>query len=671
MARTERREAVQPAGAGRREAAGRGGGWGDWPAMFEALARPGAAAAAAGGLLLVGLLSAALLVLQPLWPYSGRGRDPWIYYGLFRAAPDLVARLRDLYYASRLSVIAPGWIACQLLPPTAAKWALHLALYGAALGSFYTVARLVFGRRAAALAAIALGWSPYFLLAVGRDYVDGFGIAYFLLALRLLTTATTWRGRPGRRGWRWRLALAGALGCAMVSANLFYVILLPFLAAYYTVVNRRLGARAGKEGGQEAPVVEQGSGAAVERESGGRPAWSGARVPADAPLPLLASAWLAGGGAVAMAAAFALLSKAWGGHYLYVRSSLSFLERFVQTPSIFVHPMAVWIGGARWLVFPALMVAASAGWLWRERRALGKKWREGGLDLFVQLQVVVFCLAMLLLQLLEAHSPTLEYPFYASLMLPIVYLGFAGLLAEWVERLPARVLAVAGGGFVLAQAAVLGLPRWIAMPFVAPPARMLFALGAGLIAAALLVRRPAGMAAAVGVILGLALAQLPTGDSPGSGKGRGRWEADRRGLFLAVESAFTALRGFDPRMRDVRLWYDGKEGSGPFYDVFASTMAVCPGLLSERFPELPGTTCDGAPIVPGMKIALLSERADAEAAAAAALGKIGLASRVVGRWQRQAPSRTVHMSFFETGPVGGAAGAAGVLGAPSANGAAR
>jgi hypothetical protein len=188
---------------------------------------------AAGYALLLALLPLAQTALRPRWLFDGPGADPWIYYGYFRFARIYLHEAWAEYYSSRLSVILPGFLAHRALPPLAANAALHLALYACAVGAFFLAARAYAGRRGALLAAVVLGSQPFFLNAVGSNYVDGFGMTYFLPALAALAGAAA--GHPGAK---LLLAAAGACAVAIVSANLFYTIYLPLLAAHFLVLDR-------------------------------------------------------------------------------------------------------------------------------------------------------------------------------------------------------------------------------------------------------------------------------------------------------------------------------------------------------------------------------------------------------------------------------------------------
>src|SRR5262245_29140689 len=158
--------------------------------------------------------------------------DSWMYFGYFRDLSGHMTGFADYYYSTRLSVILPGWAAHSLLPPVAANHALHLAVYYAAVFAAYAGLCELAGRRAALLAAVGLGGHPFFLMAVGWDYADGFGIAYWLLAACLLTRAGV------GPNWRRNCFLAGACAAALVVANVTYGLLIPPLALIAWAANR-------------------------------------------------------------------------------------------------------------------------------------------------------------------------------------------------------------------------------------------------------------------------------------------------------------------------------------------------------------------------------------------------------------------------------------------------
>ena len=163
------------------------------------------AVGADGGMLLLLAVPWVFLAIDPNWIYSRLLRDFWIYYGYFRNFPDHLSWFHEQYYSSRLSVILPGALVYRLFPPLVANSVLHLGIDYLCVLSLYLALRRSCDRASSLVAAIALGANPAFLDAIGRDYVDGFGMAYFLVALLLIICAAETRSSS-----RWLFA-AGAV----------------------------------------------------------------------------------------------------------------------------------------------------------------------------------------------------------------------------------------------------------------------------------------------------------------------------------------------------------------------------------------------------------------------------------------------------------------------------
>lgn len=588
---------------------------------------------------LLAMLPLAQAALDRRWLFDGPGRDAWIYYGYFRFARVYLEEAASAYYSSRLSVILPGHLVRRLLPAVPANLVLHLGLYSCAIAAFYGSTRLYAGRRGALLASLVLGGQPYFLWAMGSNYVSGFGLAYFLLALAAAAAAA---GRPDSRAVGLLLAAAGAAAVALVAANLFYALYLPLVAAHFLVLNRH-GARR--------RLVS-------------------------------ATLWAAAGGTVAFAALDAA-GWLWGhGSRVFLAPTVLWLRDFSRQPSIFKHPVASWGPRAWWLVFPAIVLGGSLALLLRHwprmlpapratpavdaggagtpfgaGTASGASSREGrgdggrrssGLRVFVQLQYLAACAVMAACEL-EPHGMTLEYFYYAVLLLPPACLALAGQLAPFLDRLPPRVF----GGLAVATAAVLApvsvgrLHPWdlSTVPTIALP------LAAGAIAVAVIAAGWRGLRPAVLFLASLIVSLLLTQNLFDSR----RWPshsgyADTPRFFRQVDAVLTRLQAADPSLR-LRLWYSLGEEEGRFYDSLACAWRLCPRLVTYSFPDVAGgRMCDGQPLQPGMKVAVLTERPPPAAAAAAenALESIGLRARWLGAGSVPGPVKPVSLLFFET-----------------------
>jgi len=534
------------------------------------------------GLLALAALPLLLLALDSDWIFSGPHRDAWIYYGYFENGIAYFRSFPELYYASRLAVILPGFLLQHLLPGVAANVLLHLAVYWAAILSFYLVARDLFGPRVALLAGLALGCHPYFLQAAGWNYVDGFGIAYFLVALLLVTRATR------STSWRPWLLGAGAMATAIVSTNVFYGIYLPLLAGHFLILNRRR-------------------------------------------IPLLAASLWAAAGAAGLLALFQIAFLAAGGGSFYMAPSMQFLSGSIGTENPFRNPTYSWLPGAVWLVFPAAILLGTILLLKRNDRVL----------LWSQLQLVLLAAMMLYFQIF-GDTGVLQNFYYASLLLPAAFLAFAGQLSPLVEELPPRRFGALAAAVALLQILPLLGPRIAALS----SAPTLLALFAVLGAVAATRWRTGGARALIAVFLCLAVAQLLIRQ-----KGNIFWQfesfgGDGRGLYSQMDRAVRALDAFDSS-RALRLWYDDGAEGGLVYDALASAFLLCPRMVNFDFPVIENPRmCDGAHLVPGMQIAVLSSDPSAFEKAHAALRGIGISSRRLKREEIPGPMRGFAITYL-------------------------
>src|SRR5579863_3365878 len=272
------------------------------------------------GLLLLLGVPLGLVLGNPAWIWGGPARDAWIYYGFFRFAPVYLRDFNTLYYSSRLSVILPGHLLRALLPPVPANLVLHLTFYTVAVLALWGTVRLLFGNGPALLAATAFAVHPSFMVSIGRDMVDGFGVTYALLALLFLTLAAR-----DRRWWIWQL-LAGGAVAALISANLFYGLSAVFLALYFLGLTYRSRERS-----------------------------------------LWLDAVCFGMGALGAFTALSLIGHFCCGSRLnFLAATVEFVRGFVSQPSVFKLPASRFLPYAGWLVFPVLVAGGSLRLAFRE-----------------------------------------------------------------------------------------------------------------------------------------------------------------------------------------------------------------------------------------------------------------------------------------------------------------
>lgn len=159
--------------------------------------------------------------------------DPWYFVGYFLNLQDLLRDFSWAYQGSRLSWILPGYAAYQMFPPAIANYLLDGLLYYVCTFSIYFILKQLFSARVGLVVSVLIGFYSFFLFATGWDYVDGAGIAYYLLTFLFLT----WAGKTAN--WKIPLFCSGiSLTCLIVS-NLFWITFIPNLVLYYFLINSK------------------------------------------------------------------------------------------------------------------------------------------------------------------------------------------------------------------------------------------------------------------------------------------------------------------------------------------------------------------------------------------------------------------------------------------------
>ena len=183
-------------------------------------------------ILLLFLLPVLLMLINQVWIFNRNGLiDPWVYFGYFIRLKQYLIAFPDAYYGSRLSWILPGHLAYSFFPPLVANYVLHLGFYYLATLSFYLILKPSVGRRAAFLASASMGCYSFFLLAIGWDYVDGAGIAYFLMTVLMIS----WAART--QNWTTWMVLSGVFFGALIYTNFVWLALSPSLVTYYVLIH--------------------------------------------------------------------------------------------------------------------------------------------------------------------------------------------------------------------------------------------------------------------------------------------------------------------------------------------------------------------------------------------------------------------------------------------------
>ena len=258
-------------------------------------------------LLLIGALPLIALALNPNLFFSPLDFvDPWVYLGYFHHLKEFSGSLfKGLYFANRLSWLLPGTLFFKVLSPLVANYALRLAVAYTALFSLYFALRRLASEGLALAAAVTLAANPFFWQAVGEDYVDGFGVALYLLLAALLSRT---RITPTV------CVVVGALWVALVDSNLVWAGFTPALLLLYF--------------------------------RNPREAWKSDLRYAIA-------------GALALAAVLSIASHLLWNDWWFYRSSLSFASGSLSRQSSYKRPGYAWMLHAPWLASLALSIAVS------------------------------------------------------------------------------------------------------------------------------------------------------------------------------------------------------------------------------------------------------------------------------------------------------------------------
>jgi hypothetical protein len=490
-----------------------------------------------------------LLLVDADWVFSPLGGvDSWVYFGTFVNLTYNLTSFSQTYYVGRLSWILPGFFAHSVLPPVAAEVSLHVAVFYAATLGCYFCLRTTVGRRAALTVSLLLGAYQPFLDAVGWDYVDGAGIAYFLLACATGTAAM--QGKRPLLSGMWSGVFAGA--CLIT--NVAWLMLMPGFVIYL--------------------------------------------------------AWLSSGWSflqrsrlvLAIGAGVAAVTIACGRVFDRITGVFWFFLPSITVSRVLVSQPNPWQSQSyEWLLDSALLGTACVVYLF-SLIAVVKQFVRGGAPTSTAPHAV--CLwtlpVMLLVQL--SGTPVLQFPFYASYLIPGLALSTGALLADPLQRVSLRgwvlPLIIAATVWLLVFASRSGLQP------AGDIARFLVAITLVVLAAiALRVSSRRSWLFAVGLACVLLLLVVHRGTRVGE---RGERELNYRLTFDALE-----------RLVPIQLekpfyfWYPdaAPRAYRSVYQAVASCYLWGYRLFSSRFPEriTPAGTLNQP--ISGQRIVLLTEQA--------------------------------------------------------------
>jgi hypothetical protein len=558
-----------------------------------------------GGVLLVLLWPGVLLLANSTWiftnPYELPWFDPWIFLGYFHYYPDYVAASPDYYPGERLPWILPGYLVYHLLAPVEANYVLHLGCYWAATLALYATLRELFDPRSALLTTLCFGSYAGFLMAVGWDWVDGPAIAYGLIASYFLTLATRReRGRPA-------LVLAGMASAGMVFSHTITAGLLPAYIVYYVIMDRRFARR-----------------------------------------PLVRSALWYGLGFVGLVAALGAVNRALGGAFLFFQSQLRVVNVVLRSPAETTGPRQwnwttdEWgwlLHVAAWASIPLatgiLAMAHLAQTALRGGPARGGD-PEGADERYARaaLSAQYACMVIVFAVLHVRFHAVFAFHFDTSFILPGTALVTGAFFSWALATLPrSRAVALVAAAIpILAVALVPAVgSRLQTLVGAGYGSTSVFLPGAIVAAAVLLVwaarrRLPA-------LVVCLCCVSLANATVANQRQYSLTYSRDRTDGFRAIVKAIRVFRELNTDGR-LGLWLDTTEaplGQNVFWATWIASHPRIGPFRSRDYPPGALANFDPATASVGTRVALVSARRDAVAAAHAALRAHGLAARVTER----------------------------------------
>ena len=530
------------------------------------------------GWLAVLMLPLCVVAINTSWLMTLPGAiDPWVYFGYFSNLRLYLDVFAGTYYGTRLAWIVPGALAHGLLPLMAANYVLHLGVYYTAIVALYFTLTRVAGRRAALIAAIFAGCYSYLLYAVGWDYVDGAGLAYYSVAIAGLTAAF-----DARRRWL-ALVCAGAGFAASFHTNVVWGCMLPAFGYYYIVTTRGRGH--------------------VFRDS----------------LFVIA-------GAVLVTFALGIVSVAHGGQWLFFMPSIRIASALLSGNTYKAGLATRWFL-ALWLLFPAVVLVSTVYFV------IARRAGETRLGRLAAEHYLLMCLIFVVFDL--TGGALLQYPFYVSYLIPGMALAAGVQMRAALNPLSrARYVAILGIAFAafaltFLSPVALRLFKLAYYPLADYGSHRLFVVPLVLMLVALMLLRAwTNMFTLATFLLCAGVANVLTVDG-------GVWDFRgtplRTNTFRATVAASRVMAMENPRM-SARSWYDEGAPLGPVFTSIASTRLWGFRLVGTRFPSLGSPTAGKDALVEaGQDLVILTGEEGALTQADAALRERGLHATLIAR----------------------------------------
>jgi len=490
-------------------------------------------------ILLLFLLPVLLMLINQVWMFSNIYVDPWMYFGYFIRLKQYTIAFPGFYTGTRLPWTLPGYLLHSLFPPLIAHYILHLGLYYIAIFSLYLVLKPHVGKRGAFLASASMGCYSFFLMAVGWDYVDGAGIAYFLVTILMLSWAAR---KENQTIW---MALSGVFFGALIYTNLAWVAFSISLITYYVLTNYPHR---------------------IKRNF------------------ISIAAFIVG--FLAITILLGVVSYAIGGKFFFFVPSADFVLSSLGQLHPWKNDAHQWLGKPIWLVLPLIVLTGSLAILSLSK--FSKSFEEAALPF--QKTFVITCLIMIFLQIIGIS--VLQVPFYASYLIPSMFLAIGELLKSLTILSKYRFASVATFSLILTVSSLITVDYLV---FVVADAQviifcLLFLAAVSFSIASSCNQKKLGGVLAVLLLTVSAIINFNAVWNVNQGGNRLQANALTSKIliddYLTVSSVQKLFRDIDPTV-SLFNWYPSKDlRESRAYDAIASASLWRNRLIGAEFPSL-------------------------------------------------------------------------------------
>lgn len=530
-----------------------------------------------------------LLGINNTWIFTPVSIDPWIYWGYFNNLGDMIRVFGDTYYVSRLPWIIPGYICYKLFPDLIANYILHLGFFYIAVFSLYFTVKIAIGRRSALVVSVLMGSYVFFLGAIGRDYVDGAGIAYMLLTILLLTIAI-FNSRKTHLVFSVRrveqnlvsmsfidvqttvlLIGAGITYTLAIFTNTILIVFLPVFILYFVILNHKNHKK-------------------------------------NIPLSVIS----AGLGFIICTVLLCCINLIIGGSFFFFGPAVSAALTLIGSPNPWLIAGWAWLMDAKWLVLPFITILGGLAVLIIDRFR-NKEQQPRNTQNNTAVYVLCLFLALLFFVILQWRgNPVLQLSYYASYLIPFVFL----LLSSLVSPLLSKMSRVQFTWIMLGVIAMLSVS-------LLPTIRSIVSTNISIILPVVLVATGTAViilfryqtVVSQWISLSIFLILVTIGNF--LFMGTNIWtdfnkDSELENLLLVVSESNRVFKEMETDF-DVYFWYSAEETQGLAYVSITSTRLWSRRLINESFPylneyQLNPMTTRAASITPNTQIAILSNQ---------------------------------------------------------------